>query len=556
MGQEESPRGPGDASEARPPTLSEERKRRRGRGVSISDAGSGGSGAVWEVLDRELAGALRASEGVGNALAAGLERVEADIRAARASLERKARKVAGGSSPLTSPGGVPHGHGAAAGEEEEEATCEEAFERAAGSVGASGVEEAVGRGYRKVHAHLTRFSAAAEEVFGAPGAGAPAAALVRRLRGGQDEGRGFRRGLDLAVAHHLRHVGMWETGAAWMRHAGLSEEDVSAESLAGTLAKVAQLRVLLADVGRGSVEQAMAWAEGRRERLEAVGSHLMFHLVAYRYMRVLLEGGQRAALEFARAEFPKLGPRHGAAVAMLMCQLSFARGAAVPHTHEAFWGWVEAEAERAARAGGAGLSAQALHADVEFLARVFGRGGGVGGARSPPPPAAVLQSMLAREFCRAEELSCDSPLYLVALAGAMSFPTLAKVGHILERRLFAEDSGAPARPATPALMGGRTLRQILRQSHSGGDLVRWKDEVRVQLPVELDLGPRFLFYSIFACPVNRDQCTADNPPKLLPCGHVVSDKAIDRICKGNEKRIKCPYCPLETTAYQCRHIYA
>jgi len=217
------------------------------------------------------------------------------------------------------------------------------------------------------------------------------------------------------------------------------------------------------------------------------------------------------------------------------------------------------EAERAARAGGPALSASALHADVEFLARVFGRGGGPG-SRGPPPPAAVLQSMLAREFCRAEEISCDSPLYLVALAGAISFPTLAKLSHILERRLAAGDAAAAQqdargglRSASPGLgLGlGRPKRSL-----SGGDLVRWKDEVQVQLPVELDLGPRFLFYSIFACPVNRDQCTADNPPKLLPCGHVVSDKAIDRICKGNEKRIKCPYCPHESTAFLCRQIFA
>ena len=31
----------------------------------------------------------------------------------------------------------------------------------------------------------------------------------------------------------------------------------------------------------------------------------------------------------------------------------------------------------------------------------------------------------------------------------------------------------------------------------------------------------FVFHSIFACPVSKDQSTRDNPPMLLPCGHVL-----------------------------------
>ena len=31
----------------------------------------------------------------------------------------------------------------------------------------------------------------------------------------------------------------------------------------------------------------------------------------------------------------------------------------------------------------------------------------------------------------------------------------------------------------------------------------------------------FVFHSIFACPVSKDQATEENPPMLLPCGHVL-----------------------------------
>jgi hypothetical protein len=45
-----------------------------------------------------------------------------------------------------------------------------------------------------------------------------------------------------------------------------------------------------------------------------------------------------------------------------------------------------------------------------------------------------------------------------------------------------------------------------------------------QLPVEIELNKAFQFHSVFACPVSRDQSTAENPPMLLPCGHVLSLK--------------------------------
>jgi hypothetical protein len=46
-------------------------------------------------------------------------------------------------------------------------------------------------------------------------------------------------------------------------------------------------------------------------------------------------------------------------------------------------------------------------------------------------------------------------------------------------------------------------------------------EALEQLPLEVELPPRFAFHSVFACPVARDQSTPDNPPMILPCGCVM-----------------------------------
>jgi hypothetical protein len=66
-----------------------------------------------------------------------------------------------------------------------------------------------------------------------------------------------------------------------------------------------------------------------------------------------------------------------------------------------------------------------------------------------------------------------------------------------------------------------------------------------QLPIEIEVGQEFVYRSIFACPVSRDQSTADNPPKLLPCNHVLCEQSILKIARSRSRVFKCPYCPME-----------
>jgi hypothetical protein len=37
----------------------------------------------------------------------------------------------------------------------------------------------------------------------------------------------------------------------------------------------------------------------------------------------------------------------------------------------------------------------------------------------------------------------------------------------------------------------------------------------------------------------------DNPPKLLPCNHVLCEQSIQKIARSRSRVLKCPYCPME-----------
>ncbi|KAJ5893389.1 hypothetical protein N7495_005080 [Penicillium taxi] len=127
----------------------------------------------------------------------------------------------------------------------------------------------------------------------------------------------------------------------------------------------------------------------------------------------------------------------------------------------------------------------------------------------------VAQSF-TREFCSLLGLSADSPLYIAATAGAIALPTLLK------------------------------LQTIMKAKHT-----EWTSEN--ELPVEISLPPSYLFHSIFVCPVSKEQATDDNPPMMMPCGHVIAEESLRRISKGN--RFKCPYCPSESHPKDARKVF-
>nr|GMD02717.1 protein RMD5 homolog [Ipomoea batatas] len=125
---------------------------------------------------------------------------------------------------------------------------------------------------------------------------------------------------------------------------------------------------------------------------------------------------------------------------------------------------------------------------------------------------------LNHEFCALLGQSRKSPLSVAIAAGVDGLPTLLKLAHVMAAK---------------------------KQE--------WQS--MKQLPVPVELGKEFQFHSVFVCPVSRDQGNEENPPMLLPCGHVLCKQSIHKLSKNSTRAFKCPYCPFDATVSQCKQLY-
>lgn len=133
-----------------------------------------------------------------------------------------------------------------------------------------------------------------------------------------------------------------------------------------------------------------------------------------------------------------------------------------------------------------------------------------------------LANSFTREFCSLLGLSADSPLYIAATAGAIALPTLLKLQTIMKEKR-TEWTTQHELPVSKYCSISRA--QLIFQ-------------------VEIPLPPAYHFHSIFVCPVSKEQTTDQNPPMMMPCGHVIAQESMARLSKGS--RFKCPYCPNES----------
>lgn len=122
------------------------------------------------------------------------------------------------------------------------------------------------------------------------------------------------------------------------------------------------------------------------------------------------------------------------------------------------------------------------------------------------------------EFCALLSLSSASPLLTTTTAGCIAIPTLQKFSQI----------------------------QSLHKTS-------WTTSA--ELPVEVPLPPAFSFHSIFVCPVSKEQSTDENPPMMLNCGHVLCRGSLKQLGRGERERVKCPYCPVESTVGEASRVY-
>ncbi|KAI4328091.1 hypothetical protein L6164_020478 [Bauhinia variegata] len=130
----------------------------------------------------------------------------------------------------------------------------------------------------------------------------------------------------------------------------------------------------------------------------------------------------------------------------------------------------------------------------------------------------VLAEELKRQYCNILGLSCNSPLSVTVAAGVQTLPPLLKLLNVM-----------------------------------AGKKHEWLSMNQLPVPVELDR--EFQFHSIFVCPVSKEQATEENPPMLMSCGHVLCKQSIMKMSKNSTKMFKCPYCPFDIDAVQCRQLY-
>mmetsp|Transcript_12719 Transcript_12719/g.39019 ORF Transcript_12719/g.39019 Transcript_12719/m.39019 type:complete len:403 (+) Transcript_12719:295-1503(+) len=74
------------------------------------------------------------------------------------------------------------------------------------------------------------------------------------------------------------------------------------------------------------------------------------------------------------------------------------------------------------------------------------------------------------------------------------------------------------------------------------------------IPLEIDLGSECQFHSLFTCPVMRVEASPENPPMMLPCGHVLCRSTLNRLPIDDSLSFKCPYCPRFAYFDDCQQI--
>jgi hypothetical protein len=244
---------------------------------------------------------------------------------------------------------------------------------------------------------------------------------------------------------------------------------------------------------------AIEWSRENRQALEARGSNLEFELCRLQYVWLYHGGstgqsgpaGWQEALAYARREFHVFVPRYLREVQQLV-----------------------------------GAMAYSPNLEASPYASLF----------NTTSAWDDVAHFFTREFCSLLGLSADSPLYIAATAGAIALPTLLKLQTIMraKRTEWTSENELPVR--SPFLQCNANLYSPF-----------------LSCQVEISLPPSYLFHSIFVCPVSKEQATDENPPMMMPCGHVIAEESLKRLGKSN--RFKCPYCPSESHPKDARKVF-
>ncbi|KAJ4422723.1 hypothetical protein N0V82_002620 [Gnomoniopsis sp. IMI 355080] len=253
--------------------------------------------------------------------------------------------------------------------------------------------------------------------------------------------------------------------------------------------KFSTMYSILSELKQHNLIPAIQWAHQNTAELESRGSDLEFELCKRQYVYLVQQQQQRGSSGRSRRDDHSGGD--------LSAAMAYARSNFPP--------FADRHAKEIAQLASA-LVFQSNLPDSPYAA-LF----------SPPDSSFDdIAASFTREFCSLLGLSAESPLYVAATAGAISLPKLMKY---VEQITAARASWTTAQ----------------------------------ELAFETPLPNNMIYHSIFVCPVSKEQTTDENPPMMLPCGHVLAKESLRNLVRSHS-RYKCPYCPVEGQLREARQI--
>ncbi|XP_044633520.1 E3 ubiquitin-protein transferase RMND5B isoform X8 [Equus asinus] len=296
--------------------------------------------------------------------------------------------------------------------------------------------------------------------------------------------------LQMAIVEHLYQQGMLSVAEELCQESTLNVDlDFKQPFL--------ELNRILEALHEQDLGPALEWAVSHRQRLLELNSSLEFKLHRLHFIRLLAGGPEKQleALSYAR-HFQPFARLHQREIQVMMGSLVYLRLGLEksPYCHlldNSHWAEICETFTRDA-CSLLGLSVESP-LSVRTLPRV--------------PDRWQCAGLLSA--CWALGLAAPAPALFCSFAsGCVALPVLMNIKAVIEQR---QCTGV--------------------WSH--------KDE----LPIEIELGMKCWYHSVFACPILRQQTSDSNPPIKLICGHVISRDALNKLINGG--KLKCPYCPME-----------
>lgn len=314
--------------------------------------------------------------------------------------------------------------------------------------------------------------------------------------------------LDRVVAEHLYHEGAFDVADAFVTEAGILDGD-------DLKAPYASMHAILEQLRQHNLAPALAWAEENREALRQKGTTATTVLAPKPVpgSNAWFKGSSNGNSSSPPSSFEFSLRR----LAFLQTLQTSGQPAALEYARQHFPDFKTTQMKEIQRLMGALCYFKRAKAKAGPNGPFSGTYADLLGDQLWKEVALDFQ----RQSCWLMGQAQDSPLLVTTAAGAAALPTLLK------------------------------LASVVSKTQPAADLAEQSNE----LPVEVPLGQEFVFHSIFACPVSREQSNAENPPMMLPCGHCLSKHSVLRVAKSVTRAFKCPYCPREATLQQCMELH-